>query len=124
MINTDIYQDDDSIWVLADVAGATRESIAVYAEARSVRIAVGYFRLNLDSPIRCHQRERHSSAPDDHRQLDLPVAVCASRAEGLLKEGLLVLRLPKSDEPDGAMVPLDCVALEQGRFEPSLEQYS
>lgn len=106
-----IYETEDSIWVLAEVAGLSPEEVNIKYEANRLLV----------------WGERHPIIPENiravHRMeiqmgqfafmVELPGTVSAQDAEAWLDMGILHIRLPKKSAPSGGMIQIRAESQEE-----------
>jgi HSP20 family molecular chaperone IbpA len=90
----DISEEDDTLVVEAEVPGFRREDIDVCLENDHLRIAAE--RKTKEAKGTKHLTERRFSRVE--RSFTLPTSVDPDRVEAKLEDGVLTLRLPKSEE--------------------------
>ena len=104
--NADIYERDDALVVVADMPGVDENSVDIHVE-RSV--------LTIEGRVEPEVREGHDLSyseytPADYRRaFTLSSEIDAGRIEAGIKDGVLRLRLPKSEAALPKKVPVKAV---------------
>lgn len=107
-----IYETDDSILVLAEIAGVSPDDINIKYE--SSRLLVwGERRQLVPENVRAVHRMEIQMGQFAF-VVELPGMVNAERAEAQLETGILQIRLPKQPAPAGGMIPVRATA-DKGR---------
>jgi len=89
----DLYEAEEELYLYAELAGVTADSLTVTADERQIRIQ-GVRRLPAQASIACvHQLEIELGAFD--RTITLPASVEANRISSVYSDGILVVTLPK-----------------------------
>lgn len=89
----DIYENKDEFLILADVPGATKEHVGIHYERGQIDMTAKADieqpdgRLVLGAPVSASYR----------RSFSIPGTIDVDRISAELKEGVLFLRLPKSE---------------------------
>lgn len=96
LLPLDIAEDDDNLIVRASLPGFTREEIDVQVHDGILSISAQHKEEHNEQNERYHRRERRFGTFS--RQVTLPVNIVAENTEAELKDGVLTLRLPKSQE--------------------------
>jgi len=94
---TDIWHDREGYTLEVEVPGVDRNGLEISVEDGKLMV-IGYRRLDRppmggEGPLRREERENR----DYRRVFDLPPEVNASGIKANLEEGLLTLRIPKSE---------------------------
>ncbi|RUM36070.1 MAG: Hsp20/alpha crystallin family protein [Desulfobulbus sp.] len=90
----DIYEAENALYVYVELAGVDKESMAVIADERQIRIK-GVRHLPPQESIACvHQLEIELGAFD--REITLPATVAVDQVSSVYTDGILVVTLPKS----------------------------
>ena len=90
-----VYEDDEGLTVVAELPGVERSGIEVTAAADSLRIAGRRMRPEGEGR-EYHRRERRFG--EFERAVALPAGLDTSKVEAKVRDGLLVVRLPKAEE--------------------------
>lgn len=91
---TNLYDKGDGFELRAEVPGFSKENLNVKIQGNYVEIS-GTRSQDLPENFRVHRTERRSF--NFSRSFTLPSDVDSSKVEATLKNGILVLRLPKSE---------------------------
>jgi HSP20 family protein len=87
----DVYENDNEFLIYADVPGGTREGATVaWDEARGLTFLVRGQELPSGAPWASEYRPS-----DFYRAVELPDYVDGARASSTLKDGVLMIRVPK-----------------------------
>ena len=106
-----IYETDDSILVLAELAGVLPEEINIKYE--SGRLLVwGQRRQLIPEDIRAVHRMEIQMG-EFAFVVELPSTVSADEAEARLETGILQIRLPKRNAPAGGMITVRSSAVRE-----------
>lgn len=93
---TNIYESEDAYVLTAELPGVRPQDIEVSLEGSTVTLR-GERKIDYsDEGTSAHRLERRSGP--FRRAVDLPVAVDADKVEAIHRNGVLMLRLPKSPE--------------------------
>jgi HSP20 family protein len=92
----DIFEDDSGITVLADLPGVSREQLGVRVDGDSLVIEASANAINVPQDMELIYSE--AQFPSYRRQFTLSRELDPSRIEARLKDGVLHLTIPKSDE--------------------------
>lgn len=99
-----IYETDDSILVLAEIAGVSPDEINIKYEANRL-LVWGERRQLVPENIRAVHRMEIQMGQFAF-VVELPGTVSAQDAEARLETGILQIRLPKQSAPAGGMIPV------------------
>lgn len=91
---TNLYDKGNSFELVAEVPGMSSENFDVKIQGNYLEIS-GNRKVDAPDGYRAHRNERGSASFT--RSLTLPSEVDSSKASATLKDGLLVLTLPKSE---------------------------
>jgi HSP20 family molecular chaperone IbpA len=91
----DVYEDDGSITLLADLPGASRDRLHVRVDGETLSIEA---EAVTPTPEGMELVYAEAQVPSYRRQFTLSRELDASRIEASLKDGVLRLRIPKSEE--------------------------
>ena len=89
----DLYEAEEELYLYVDLAGVNKESLAVIADERQIRIK-GLRRLPPQPSIACIHQLEIELGPFD-RTVTLPAIVDANRVSSVFSDGILVVTLPK-----------------------------
>jgi len=94
MPRTNLYDEGDHFTVVAEVPGFTKENIDIKIQGNYLEVSGGY---TADTPegYSAHRVERGTTS--FNRSFTLPSEVDADKTQAVLKNGMLVLTLPKSE---------------------------
>lgn len=92
----DIFEDDAGITVLADLPGATRELLGVRVDGDNLIIEASASTISVPEGMELIYSE--AQFPSYRRQFTLSRELDPSRIEASLKDGVLRLTIPKSEE--------------------------
>jgi HSP20 family molecular chaperone IbpA len=87
----DIYEDADTLVVLADLPGVAPEALDLRVEQRLLTITAHVQPAPSGTPLHCEYE-----LSGFFRQFQLPEEVDTARIETVLKQGVLTLKLPRS----------------------------
>jgi HSP20 family protein len=91
--NIDVYESEDEIIVLADMAGLNKEELHIEVDRRRIKIA------GIRKAIQLFQNARYCQAEIPHgyfeRNLILPAPVESSSAKATYADGILMVRMNK-----------------------------
>lgn len=92
---TNLYDNGDQFKLIAEVPGFAKEDISVRVQGNYLELSAS---ANLPQPegYTAHRRER-IAVSSFTRSFTLPADVDVDRIEAMLKDGLLVLSLPKAE---------------------------
>jgi HSP20 family protein len=91
-----LYEREDAFVLTAELPGVRPEDVEVTLEGSTVSIR-GERRIEYpEANISVHRRERQSGS--FRRAFELPVPIDADKVEAVQRNGVLMLRLPKSAE--------------------------
>ena len=91
----DIFEDSDGITVVADVPGATNDTVDIALDDGTLTIAADVIGSEVDG----HAELLHEwTAGRFYRQFSLPDRIDQERIEAHLADGVLHLRLPKVEQ--------------------------
>lgn len=89
-----VFQQDGDLVVITELPGVRKDDINLEVKGRTIRIA-GTKKIDYGEAASAHRRERLSGAFD--RVLALPVEVDAERVRAEFRDGVLALRLPRTE---------------------------
>ncbi len=89
----DVYESEGELYLYVDLAGVKKDSMAVVADERQVRIK-GLRRLPPQPSIACIHQLEIELGPFE-RTITLPAVVDANRVSSVFSDGILVITLPK-----------------------------
>lgn len=89
-----VFSAEDSIVVVAELPGVKQEDVQVQVQKDQVRI-FGRKNINYGESASLHRRERREGAFD--RTLSVPFEVDVDKVEAQRQQGLLAIRLPRSE---------------------------
>ena len=89
----DLYEAEEEFYLYVDLAGVNKESLAVIADERQIRIK-GMRRLPSQPSIACIHQLEIELGPFD-RTVTLPAIVDANRVSSVFSDGILVVTLAK-----------------------------
>lgn len=92
----DIYEDDASITVLADLPGVSRDQLGVRVDGDTLVIEASANAIAVPKDMELIYSE--ARFPSYRRQFTLSRELDPSRIEASLKDGVLRLAIPKSEE--------------------------
>ncbi|MES3517439.1 MAG: Hsp20/alpha crystallin family protein [Natronomonas sp.] len=98
----DLLESDDAYLLVVDLPGVTADTIDARIDGPRLRIEARREK-SLDPEFRYLEEER---ALFLDAELPLPPDVSGASAEGSIEQGVLTLRLPKSDADSGQRVPI------------------
>jgi HSP20 family protein len=103
----DVYETEDEIVIVVELAGAAAEDIEIAFERRVLTISGQRLSLSDPSHSKCHQMEIDSGA--FVRKLYIPSAIDADHTTSHYKDGLLRISLPKVSRPlkEPIRIPLE-----------------
>ncbi len=90
-----VWEDDENLYAEAEVPGLSMNDLEILVVGNEVTIK-GRRNTPADENVAYHRQER--GAGEFARVLTLPVNVNADRVEAVLKDGILMLTLPKAEE--------------------------
>lgn len=88
----DVYENAHELLVLADVPGATKDSMTVHLDKGELTLEARRETPTHGSPVQAEYRPL-----DYHRVFAVPQGIDASKIEAQLTAGVLRVRLPKSE---------------------------
>jgi len=88
----DVYENASELLVLADVPGATKDTITIHVDKGQLTLEARRDATDHGSPIQAEYR-----SVDYHRVFAVPQWIDASKIEAGLTAGVLRVRLPKSE---------------------------
>lgn len=91
----DIYEDNESFTVEAELPGVKEDDVVIKVEDNMLLIR-GVRMSSPDRFIRCHRLERQQGYFS--RRFMLPSAVDTERIRATLKDGVLIVTIPKKEE--------------------------
>ena len=91
---TNLYDKGDQFELIAEVSGLSKDDLDVKIQGNYLEIA-GKREVKIPEGYRAHRNERSSASFT--RSLTLPSDVDATKVSATLKDGILVLVLPKSE---------------------------
>ncbi len=89
-----IFSADDSVVVVAELPGVKKGDVEVQVHKDQIRIS-GRKNIDYGESTSLHRRERRDGAFD--RTFSVPFEVDADKVEARRQQGLLAIRLPRSD---------------------------
>jgi HSP20 family protein len=92
----DIYEEDDSIVAKVELPGMKKEDISVELNNGILKISGEKKREEKVEKKNYHRIERSSGSFE--RRISLPVETQADKAKASFKDGVLQIKIPKSDE--------------------------
>jgi len=98
----DVFESGDDVVVKAEIPGVTREQVDVAVAADTVTIKAEKSREEKVEQGDYHRSERSFGSVS--RVIDLPVEVKADKAVAKLADGVLEIRVPKSDAAKASTV--------------------
>lgn len=99
-----IYETDDSILVMAELAGVAPDEINIKYESNRLLVWGQRRQLVPDNIRAVHRMEIQMG--QFAFAVELPGTVSAKDAEARLETGILLIRLPKQNAPAGGMIPV------------------
>ncbi len=90
-----LSEDTDNYYVRAELPGMDSENIEISATENSISIAGERIIPEEKDNVRYHRRERESG--NFSRMISLPGAIDADKVEAKFSEGILSIKLPKSE---------------------------
>ena len=115
MLRVDVWEEGDEVVVEADAPGFGRADLVVRATDLIVRIEGAA--LGDEGPARrYHRRERRAGTV--RREIPLPAAVDSAAARASLRDGVLVVRLPRAREAAGREAPIAVYERAGGHLRP------
>lgn len=109
--SVNIYETEDSLLVLAELAGVSSEEIHIKYEANRLLVWGQRRQLSPES-IRAVHRMEIQVGPFAFI-VELPGMVSADEADARLEAGVLEIRLPKRSAPAGGMIPIRSDKMEE-----------
>lgn len=91
---TNLYDTGDKLRVLAIVPGISKEELSIRIQGNYLELS-GNRKVETPEGYKAHRMERATTSFT--RSFTLPVEVDAERAEATLKDGILILELPKAE---------------------------
>jgi HSP20 family molecular chaperone IbpA len=88
----DVYENANELLVLADVPGATKDTVAVHVDRGQLTLEARREPVAHGSVLEAEYRPA-----DYHRVFTVPQGIDASKIEAELTAGVLRIRLPKSE---------------------------
>jgi HSP20 family protein len=92
----DVTEDGEAVTVVANVPGFTREQIEIEIHEGILSINAKHEEEKEEKTAGYHRRERYSGSLS--RRVTLPAPVVEANAKAELRDGVLTLRLPKSQQ--------------------------
>jgi HSP20 family protein len=89
-----LWEDGDAAYVESELPGVTLEDLDVSVRGNEVTIA-GHRKIADQQDVAYHRRER--AFGDFTRTLQIPWEIDADKVEATLRDGVLTVRLPKSE---------------------------
>jgi len=89
-----VWEDGDALYAEAEVPGVKEEDIEVYAVGNELTIK-GRREARQDENVTYHRQERGTG--EFTRVITLPVEVDADKVEAQLTDGVLLVKLPKTE---------------------------
>jgi HSP20 family molecular chaperone IbpA len=86
----DVFENANEILLWADVPGAARDGV-------SVQVDKGQLTLSARRPVDANGAATQPRAYDYHRVFAVPAGIDATKIEAELRDGVLKVRLPKSE---------------------------
>jgi HSP20 family protein len=99
-----LTEDDNFFYVRAELPGVAADDLDIQATARNMTIS-GERKLALENKARYHRREREGGRFS--RALALPKEIDAERIEARMLNGLLILKVPKSESAKPRRITID-----------------
>ncbi|MBD3237987.1 MAG: Hsp20 family protein [Candidatus Eisenbacteria bacterium] len=100
----DVHEDDEAVYVEAELPGFRKEEVLVTLDRELLRIEAERAAQQRDDR-RAPQEERHFFHHYE-REVVLPAAVDAQEAKAQLRDGVLHLELPKSPQTSRERIPV------------------
>lgn len=91
---TNLYDTGDKLRVTAEVPGIARENLSIRIQGNYLELS-GSRKAEAPAGYKAHRVEREATSFT--RSFTLPVDVDADRAEATVKDGILILELPKAE---------------------------
>lgn len=91
---TNLYDSGDKLRITAEVPGIARENLTIRIQGNYLELS-GSRKSQVPTGYKAHRVER--AAATFTRSFTLPVEVDAERAEATVKDGILMLELPKAE---------------------------
>jgi HSP20 family protein len=104
--SVNVWEDGQSLYAEAEVPGMTMENIEVFAQGDEFTIK-GQRAPESVEPSAFHRRERGSGAFS--RLVRLPVPIDADKVTASLRDGVLLITLPKAEQARTRKVEVRCV---------------
>lgn len=102
----DMYQTDNEVVVSCEIPGIdNKDDININIDQNTLTISGT---INRSSEVReeqMHRRERYIGR--FHRSIPLPARVAAEQAKATYKNGILEIRVPKTDTEQGKKIDID-----------------
>ncbi|MGF1657394.1 MAG: Hsp20/alpha crystallin family protein [Verrucomicrobiales bacterium] len=102
----DIYEEKDSLVVLAELPGLDKESIEVSLENGLLSI-FGERKTESESPEGARVLRTERTYGRFSRSVRLPINVDADKVNASYKDGILTVRLPKAEEAKPKQITID-----------------
>ena len=101
----DVYEDDQHIAIVVDLAGVERDNLRVTLDGRIIEITGRRNSPCPLGPVRIRQMEIDTG--EFKRRIALPGSVIFEESACTYKEGLLSIVLPKKTKPEVIQIPVE-----------------
>lgn len=101
----DVYEDDQQILIMVDIAGIDRDEIKVTLDGRTIHITGRRPSLCPSGSVRIRQMEIDTGAFT--RRIVLPESVIFDEIECTYKDGFLRIVLPKRGKGEAIRIPVE-----------------
>lgn len=101
----DVYEDDQRIVIVVDLAGVERDQLRVTLEGRTIRIMGRRQSPCPSGSVKIRQMEIDTG--EFQRRIVLPKAVALDECECTYKDGFLSIVLPKKAESEAVRIPIE-----------------
>jgi len=91
---TNLYDTGDKLKITAEVPGIAKEDLSIRIQGNYLELS-GKRKVEVPEGYKAHRIERNTATFT--RSFTLPVEVDAERAEAALKNGILILEVPKAE---------------------------